>query len=311
MINRKLIRLKIVQLVYAYYQNEGKTIPVAEKELDYSLTQAYKLYLYQLSFLVALRQLARQKNDAFQARLRRSGKADGSLSPQSRLAENALLEKLADNATVGAYIEKEKQPWPEEDGILLKVYESMAASPVTETYMAKGDFSFEADRELMRKLYKTCIAQNEDIDAMLEAHGLYWNDDKDVVDSFVLKTIKRTAAGDKPDQPLQPEYTDPEDKNFAHDLFVHTLTRAEETRRLIRENCKNWKFERMAAMDIVIAQIALTEILDFPQIPLNVTFNEYIEIAKAYSTPRSGSYLNGLLDNIVKQLRETGTLMKA
>lgn len=311
MINRKLIRLKIVQLVYAYYQNEGKTIPVAEKELDYSLTQAYKLYLYQLSFLVALRRLAIQKNEAHQARLRRSGNADGSPSPQSRLAENALLRKVAENETVAAYIEREKQNWPEEDGILLHAYESMTDSPAMEVYMAKGDFTFEADRELMRKLYKQVLMPDEDIEAMLETHGLYWNDDKEVVDSFVLKTIKRMAEDDPANEPLLPEYSDPEDKNFAHDLFVRTLTRADETRKLIRENCRNWKFERMATMDIVIAQIALTEILDFPQIPLNVTFNEYIEIAKTYSTPRSGGYLNGLLDNIVKQLRETGALLKA
>lgn len=310
MINRKLIRLKIVQLVYAYYQNEGKTIPVAEKELDYSLTQAYKLYLYQLSFLAALRQLALQKNEAFQARLRRRGKEDGSLTPQSLLAGNTLLQKLSENSTVGTYIEKEKQPWPEEESILQKVYESMIASPVTEAYIARGDFSFEAGRELIRKLYKNHIAQNEDIDAMLEAHSLYWNDDKEVVDSFVLKTIKRFNESDDPERPLLPEYSDPEDKDFAHDLFVHTITRAEHTRQLIRENCRNWKFERMAIMDIIIAQIALTEILDFPQVPLNVTFNEYIDIAKVYSTPRSGGYLNGLLDNIVKLLRENGTLLK-
>lgn len=145
---------------------------------------------------------------------------------------------------------------------------------------------------------------------MLEEHSLYWNDDKQVVDSFVMKTIKRFNEQTTPEQELLPLYAADEDKQFASKLFRATLERGEELRELIRSNTKNWEFSRLAFMDVIIMQIALAEILTFDSIPLNVTFNEYLDIAKVYSTPRSSSYINGMLDTIVKKLAKEGRTTK-
>ena len=186
----------------------------------------------------------------------------------------------------------------------------MIESDLYQTYLTKEDFSYEADRELIRKLYKTYVCNNEDFDSLLEEHSLYWNDDKEIVDSFVMKTIKRFKEDSTAEQELLPDYAAVEDKNFAGTLFVETLKRAQEVRQLIRENSKNWEFNRLAFMDVIIMQIALAEILTFPQIPLNVTFNEYLDIAKVYSTPKSAGYINGLLDHVVKSLKKKGELMK-
>ena len=139
---------------------------------------------------------------------------------------------------------------------------------------------------------------------------MYWNDDKEIVDSFVLKTIKRFNETSGPDQALLPQYAVEEDREFASKLFRAALENADMIRELIQNNCKNWEFSRLAFMDVIIMQIAMAEILKFPSIPLNVSFNEYLDIAKVYSTPRSASYINGMLDHIVKTLKKENKILK-
>lgn len=309
MINRELIRLKVVQLVYAFYQNDGKTLDVAEKELKFSLSKAYELYKYLLSMLVDLKAYGERRAESSAARAERLETKIGGLSPDRQFADNKFLVQLADNKALGEYREK-KQEWPEEPAFVKKLYTTMIESELYQNYLTKEDFSYEADRELIRKLYKTYVCNNEDFDSLLEEHSLYWNDDKEIVDSFVMKTIKRFKEDSTAEQELLPDYAAVEDKNFAGTLFVETLKRAQEVRQLIRENSKNWEFNRLAFMDVIIMQIALAEILTFPQIPLSVTFNEYLDIAKIYSTPKSAGYINGLLDHVVKSLKKKGELMK-
>ncbi len=310
MINRELIRLKVVQLVYSYYQNEGKTLEVAEKELNFSLNKAYDLYLYLLSMLVKIRQHAERKDAVRLAREKRTGASTNGNTPDSLFAHNKFLCQLEDNKALIDYRENKKGQWDDEDAFVKKFYALLTESDTFRLYMDKGDFSYDADRELIRKLYKMHVCNNDDFLPYLEDHSLYWNDDKEIVDSFVLKTIKRFREDSTPEQELLPVYATQDDEQFAINLFRATLERGNELRDLIRDNVKNWEFKRLAFMDVVIMQIALAEILTFDSIPLNVTFNEYLDIAKVYSTPRSASYINGMLDGIVNKLREEGRIEK-
>lgn len=312
MINRELIRLKVVQLIYAYYQNEGKAYDMAEKELMFSLAKAYDLYHYLLLLLVEMRKYAERKDEVRKNREKRTGisSSGNGPDPNQAFAENKFLLQLGENKQLLEYAEKQKKDWVEEEPFLKKLYTIFTDSDIYQFYITKEDFSYEADREVIRKLYKTYVCNNEDFDALLEEQSLYWNDDKEVVDSFILKTIKRFDEKNGAEQPLLPDYAAEEDREFALQLFHETLSRAEEVRTLIKENCKNWEFNRLAFMDVVIMQIALAEILTFPSIPVNVSFNEYLDIAKVYSTPRSSSYINGLLDHIVKKLRKENKLLK-
>ena len=148
------------------------------------------------------------------------------------------------------------------------------------------------------------------MDEVLEDQSLYWNDDKEIVDTFVLKTIKRFAPENGDKQELLPEFKDDEDKDYARRLFRRTILNADYYRHLISEHSKNWDLKRVAAMDVVIMQVALAEILTFPNIPVNVSLNEYVEIAKLYSTPKSGGFINGTLDGIVNQLKKENKLTK-
>jgi N utilization substance protein B len=170
---------------------------------------------------------------------------------------------------------------------------------------------YDVDRELWRKIYRTLIMENPDLDAFFEEKSIYWNDDKEIVDTFVLKTIKRFDPKNSKNQELLPEYKDEEDKDFARKLFRATILNADQYQRYMSETSRNWDFSRLAYMDVVIMQIAIAEMVTFPNIPISVTINEYVELAKAYSTPRSAGYINGMLDSIAHYLVDTGKVVKA
>lgn len=313
MINRELIRLKVVQLIYAYYRSERteESLENAEKELFFSFDKSYELYLYLLNALLELKKVAESKEETRLARANRLGRETDGVFAEKMFAENKFLCQLDLNETLVDYREKQKKEWIEEDTFYKKLYTTMVESDIYQMYLTKEDFSYDADREVVRKLYKTFIDGNEDFDSLLEDHGLYWNDDKFLIDSFVLKTIKKFNPEAGAQQPLLPQFSLDEDREFASTLFRETIKRREEVKELISQNCKNWEYDRLAFMDVIIMQIAITEILTFPSIPLNVTFNEYLDIAKVYSTPRSASYINGLMDHVVKRLKAEQKIMKA
>lgn len=307
MINRELIRLKIVQLVYAYYQNVGKSVDVAEKELFFSLSKAYDLYNYLLLLMVEVTKVAERKVDVQRSKVKRLGGGD---LPSTKFIDNRFVLQLETNKQLLAFREKQKKSWEGEEAFISSLHNRIIESEVFRAYMAKSEDTYTLDREFWRKVYKTFIFNNEELDAVLEEMSLYWNDDKEIVDSFVLKTIKRFDETNGSDQELLPEFDSEDDRMFASRLFRNALTNAEVYRDLIKENCKNWEFNRLAFMDVIIMQVALCEMLSFPGIPLSVTFNEYLDIAKIYSTPHSASYINGMLDHIVKRLKSEKKLIK-
>ena len=308
MVNRVLIRLKIVQIVYAYYQNGSKNVDSAEKELMFSLSKAYDLYNYLLILMVALTNYAQKRIEAGKAKLAPTAEE---LYPNMKFVENKFIAQLSTNKQLLDYIESQKRSWGNEEEFVKRLFEKIVNSDIYKEYMASKETSYEEDRELWRKLYKTFIYNNEALDSLLEDQSLYWNDDKEVIDTFVLKTIKRFDETNGADQELLPEFKDDDDQEFARRLFRRTILNCDYYRHLISENTKNWELDRVAFMDVIIMQCALAEILSFPNIPISVSLNEYVEIAKAYSTNKSGSFVNGTLDGIVKELKKEGKLTKA
>ena len=307
MINRVLIRLKIVQIVYAYYQNGGKNLDTAEKELFFSLSKAYDLYNYLLLLMVEVTKQAERKQNAAKAKLLPS---EEELHPNTKFVDNRFIAQLEVNEQLRQFAESQKKTWENESEFVKSLCEKIMATETYQNYMEAETSSYEEDRELWRKLYKTIIFKSEELDQVLEDQSLYWNDDKEIVDTFVLKTIKRFEEKNGSKQELLPEFKDDEDQEFARRLFRRAILNADYYRQLISENTKNWELDRVAFMDVVIMQIALAEILSFPNIPVSVSLNEYVEIAKVYSTPRSGSFINGTLDGIVNMLKNENKLTK-
>ena len=307
MINRVLIRLKIVQIVYAYYQNGGKNLDTAEKELFFSLSKAYDMYNYLLLLMVEITKQAERKQSAAKNKLLPT---EEELHPNTKFVDNRFIAQLEVNKQLLEFSETQKKTWENESEFVKRLCEVIMNSDIYKEYMECATSSYEEDRELWRKIYKRIIFNNYELDQVLEDQSLYWNDDKEIVDTFVLKTIKRFEEENGADQPLLPEFKDDEDQDFARRLFRRSILNAEYYRHRISENTRNWDLDRVALMDIIIMQIALAEILSFPNIPISVTFNEYVEIAKLYSTPKSGSFINGTLDGIVKALKEENKLTK-
>src|SRR3712207_5062240 len=208
------------------------------------------------------------------------------------------------------FIEEQKLTWNNDLEFIRKLCDQIEQSAVYQEYMADAADDYEADREIWRKLYKQLVQENEEIDDLLEEKNLYWNDDKEIVDTFVLKTIKRFDPKNKAGQELLPEYKDKEDLDFASKLFRATILNADTYQRYMSETSRNWDFSRLAYMDVVIMQIAIAEMLTFPNIPVSVSINEYVELAKTYSTYKSGSYINGMLDAIARYLIQTKKMLK-
>lgn len=306
MINRKLIRVKIVQLTYAYYQNGHHNMDTAEKELLFSLSKAYDLYNYLLGLIVAITQEERRRVDIATRRAER----EGTENPSQRFAFNKFATQLEENKQLNLFMEDKKMSWENDVEAVRKLCDQIEQSPLYQEYMMSDAEDYETDRELWRRIYRTLIQGNEDLDAILEEKGLYWNDDKEIVDTFVLKTIKRFDPANKADQELLPEYDDTEDREYALKLFRSTILNADTYQRYMSETSRNWNFSRLAYMDVVLMQIAIAEMLTFPNIPISVTINEYVDLAKLYSTPKSGGYINGMLDAIARHLVDTGRLLK-
>ncbi|MBR7087421.1 MAG: transcription antitermination factor NusB, partial [Prevotella sp.] len=306
MINRELIRIKIVQLTYAYYQNGNRNLDNAEKELLFSLSKAYDLYNLLLLLIVAVSKEEQHRVEIGTQRAQR----EGTEVPTTKFVENKFALQLDNNRMLREAAETLKLSWEDNIEFVRKICNIIEESEIYRDYIESDDDSYEADREVWRKIYKQIIQENEDLDALLEEKSLYWNDDKEVVDTFVLKTIRRFEPKNASRQELLPEYKDEEDKDFARKLFRATILNADTYQRYMSEASKNWDFSRLAYMDVVIMQIAIAEMLTFPNIPVSVTINEYVDLAKIYSTHKSGGYINGMLDSIARHLIKTGKMMK-
>ena len=306
MINREIIRIKIVQLTYAYYQNGNKNIDSAEKELFFSLSKSYDLYNYLLALIVAITKEAGRRMEVMQSRALR----EGTPQPSQKFVLNRFALQLGENKMLQEFMGNQKFTWADNDVLVGQLLDRIESSEIYQAYMDDKDDSYDADRELWRHLYKTFIMNNDDIDAMLEEQSLYWNDDKEIVDTFVIKTIKRFKEQNGTKEELLPEWSSEEEQEFARKLFRAAILNSDQYQRYMSEASRNWDFSRLAFMDIILMQLAIAEVMTFPNIPVSVSINEYVELAKLYSTRKSGGYINGMLDAICRNLIKTGKLLK-
>lgn len=307
MINRVLIRIKIVQILYSFSLKEDKNMDVAEKELLFSLAKAYELYYYLLMLMVELTETQRLRLDSAKNKLLVS---EEDRNPNMRFVDNRFIAQLKTNLQYNEYTNQQKISWVNESAFIRLLLDKILNSDIYVQYIASADDSYDADREFWKKIFKSFIATNDDLQELLETQSLYWNDDLEIVSTFVLKTIKKFDEKNGVDQPLLPMFKDSEDERFAKLLLRYAVLGTDENKTDIDRHTRNWEIDRVAHMDIVVMLVALAEIRNFPEIPVKVTLNEYIEIAKAYSTNKSGHFINGVLDSIVAELKKEGKLTK-
>lgn len=307
MINRILIRIKVLQIVYSFYQNENGSLKAAEKELLFSLQKSYDLYHYFLLLILDVTNLYERVIDNRKHKFRPT---EEDLNPDTKLLFNRFYRQLSSNKSLSTYINERGISWENDQEFIKRVLDILLSSDLYAEYLEKNENSYETDKEFWRAFFKKHICGNEQIEEYLEDKSIYWNDDIEIIETFTLKTIKRFDEANGENQPLLPMFKDEEDREFALKLFHQTLIKGTEFRERIDRHMKNWETERIAQMDLIIMQIALAEILTFPSIPINVTLNEYIDAAKYYSTPKSGTFINGILDSIVDELKKEKALFK-
>ena len=307
MVNRVLIRIKVVQILYSYYLKKSNDLAAAEKELIFSLNKSYELYHLLLLLLITLTREEQLRIDAAKNKIYFSASDS---HPNMKLAENLFIAKLATNKQLQEYVERQKISWAEQGDFLRYMLNKIKSSDLYGAYVSSVEQSFETDREFWKKVFKTIIVPDENFLNLLESQSLYWNDDLDIISTFVLKSIKKYDEQSSDDQELLPMFKDDDDLEFARRLFRESVLAIDRNRNLIDLHAKNWEIERVALMDVVIMSVALVEIETFPEIPLKVSLNEYIEIAKSYSTAKSGHFINGILDSIIVQLKKEGKLTK-
>lgn len=307
MINRALLRIKIIQILYSYYKGDGKSLPAVEKEFFFSIERTYDLYFHLLQLSIEITRYASNRIELKKNKLRPT---EADLNPNTRFIDNRFVSQLANNITLNDYLTKQKLSWVNNQEVVKVLYEDIVEAEFFSDYMNSDTDSYENDKDIWKKIYKKIILQSEEFDNSIEDQSIYWVDDIELVLSFVIKTIKKFEQDKGAFQPLLPMFKDEDDKVFAQKLLRGSIENRQEYKDIIEQNTKNWELDRIAFMDTLIMEVALSEIKDFPTIPVNVSLNEYIEIAKNYSTEKSGTFINGILDNIVGKWKKENKIIK-
>jgi N utilization substance protein B len=235
---------------------------------------------------------------------------DEEKNPDMRMLNNRLAAQIAENEALRKYSGEHGISWSDNRDFIKKILDIIMKSDVYKDYLNVEEDSYKTDRDFWCYVFRRVISNNEFVEDFLEEKSIYWNEDIDIIESFVVKTIKRFDETTGSKQELIPMFNNNDDHEYVIRLFRQTLLHGDEYRERINRHMKNWESERVANIDLIIMQIALAEIMNFPTIPISVTLNEYIDAAKYYSTPKSGTFINGVLDSIVEELKKENLLMK-
>ena len=307
MINRIIIRIKVLQVIYAYYQKNNNDLNAAENELMFSLQKAYDLYHYLLHLVSILTDYEQKRLDRKKHKILAT---DEEQNPNTRFIDNRLAEQLRTNKQLSKFILEKGGLWNEEDDHFIRsLLQKIVQSDIYTDYLNSED-SYETDKEFWRKVLKNIVFTDEGLADSLEEKSIYWEDDLDIVGTFVLKTIKKFDAQSTIGEQMLPMFKDEEDKQFAVQLLRKSILEKDVNSERIVKQIKNWDIDRIANMDLYILQIAISELLNFDSIPISVTMNEYIDLARYYSTPKSPVFINGILDAIVNELKTEKILFK-
>ncbi|MCX6325962.1 MAG: transcription antitermination factor NusB [Bacteroidia bacterium] len=307
MISRRLLRIKALMALYAFNRRGDGNLTQAETELMFSIDKTYDLYHYLLLLVLEVVDIAGEKIG--QALMKRIPTPED-LNPPKRFIDNHVIAQLRANLAFKNYISSNKLSWVNNSHIPRLLYNKMIVWEVYEEYMKSGNHNYLSDKKFIIKLITDLFSNSEDLQSNLEEQSIYWNDDMEYISAMVEKTLRKFKADSGEKTPLMPLFKNEEDEEFVKILFRKAILHSEKCSELINKNTTNWEVERIALMDIFVMQLAITEILEFPEIPVKVTLNEYIEIAKYYCTSKSSTFVNGILDNIVKEIREEGLFNK-
>ncbi len=296
-----------MQALYAYFQTDKPDSIALEKNLNLSIERIYDLYLYELRLLHELRLAAEHY---IELALNKKLPTAEDLNPNRKFVNNFFLTTLGDSDAFVKACEDRKINWSEERNIILKLYQDIKKSELFQAYLQSPENTWEEDKRIIRKIYDTFIVRNETFHQIYEDRNMHWADDLDAAQIMIEKTLRKTNNKTSGHQFLLPLYKDDEDRSFGGILFRKCLQMSKQADELIAEKAQNWEMDRIALIDTILMKMALAEFQHFSTVPTKVTMNEYIELSKEYSTPKSSIFINGILDKLLKELKEAGKISK-
>jgi len=307
MLNRRHIRIKVLQILYAFFHSESEELTKSERDLNNSLEKAHSLYVHLLLLLVAIKKQAEDKIEKGKNKLLPTQE---DLSPNTKFTYNNTLTLLAENLSLIEHFENEEVYWDENPELVGKIFRQIQESETYANYINDQNTSFLEDRKFVSAIFMEFIAANEDVHTFLEEKSIYWLDDFEVSNLAVIKTIKSLKPESDEYARLQPLFKDEEDRTFASNLLKRTILNSSDYTKYIVETASNWDEERISDMDQLLMQMAICELLNFETIPVKVTLNEYIELSKDYSSQKSKIFINGVIDKLAIRFKEEGILKK-
>lgn len=307
MLNRRHLRVKVLQSLYAFFQSGNTSLKAGEKELLFGIEKIHDLYLYQLSLII---EVGRQAKRILEDNKNKKIPTPEDLNPNERFVNNQCLKVISQCSMLEEKLGKRKISWGEAPEIPRKIFLKFRKAKSYLAYMEKPEVNFADDCDIILKLLKNHICEFELLHHFYEEKSIYWLDDWELINKMIIKGIKGLAGECQQEFAPMELYKDQEDKKFAIQLFSKTILNDSEFSPMIAAKTKNWDIERIALMDIIIMKMALTEIVKFPEIPVKVSLNEYIELSKMYSTPKSKVFVNGVLDKLVDELMQNQTIRK-
>ena len=314
MLSRRHLRIKVLQSLYAHFQTQYGQINQIEKGLLSSIESIYDLYIYLLSSILEVRDFARNRQEDARQKFLPTAEE---LNPNTRFVDNRFLEQIGNNRDLQRNIARLKISWADHQETFRKIFQQFKASELYESYMNAPSASYHEDKELVLQMFGEFMLTNEVYTSIFEERNIHWADDIDTAASLVAKTIRKWSPSMDEFKPLPPLMINPDEegddliRDFVLKLFRKTIVKSEVSGKLIAERAQNWDLERIAVLDVIILKMAICEFTEFPSIPVKVTINEYIEISKEYSTPRSRQFVNGMMDKLVADLKASGEIKKS
>jgi N utilization substance protein B len=297
-----------MQALFAYQRSGGAELAVGEKLLKLSLDKIYDLYIHQLSLLTEIHTFAARQIDEAKNKMMPS---EADLNPNLRFLENRVLLQLKNNPQLQKQVAARKISWAEHLELIRRIYGTFKESEEFVEYMNGPQPTYKEERRIVYKLYEEYLLVNEHLQSIFEEKSMFWVNDFEQVSAMVVRTISDFKQDDDSGGPLPSIYTDEEeDKQFVLDLFRKTATHNGEYQKMVEEKLENWDLDRIASTDILLMKMALCEFLNIHSVPTKVTMNEYIEIAKEYSTPKSHVFINGILDKLLIELKAEKKIKK-
>lgn len=306
MIGRHLIRIKVLQTLYAYKKAEEPDFQVFYKELEFSFKKSYEQYLMFFLLLMELKSYSERRISQIQER---QIKDEAAWQRLQRLAANRVLAQLENNSELSSLILNEKISIENYRAAFKEIFNTVVGSELYSDYIA-GEDSYASDKNFVRTVLLNIVAETESLFDSFEEHSIFWNDDVDNVISMVDKTLKNFDEKIDGGAELLPMFADAATHDFGYTLFTKAVSLWDEINPYIDKSLTNWKQERVAEMDIIIMQLGITEMMVFPEIPIPVSMNEYIELAKWYSTQNSGQFVNGIMYKVIEELKKEGKIKK-